>query len=268
MNKKIEEEQKYLADMNKKIEEERKHLEEEKKHLVYINKKIEDYCKEMDKKINYYREKINALNNSLENKKNEIILKINKSDDFINNEISEFYKLLNQNPENWEIYNSFCNCKRDLEYLKCCLEQQLNYPGINKEIINNILNQFNSLEKRIENIKAKDIKMNSKTHIPKGSNSINVYYINNFCRLWEDLITKIKEIKNLKKKFYKKINKSFTNLSCPNNDINNLEINFQNYENELISYKNPIKKAIISILNNNYNPAFSITAGNIENLLS
>ena len=40
-----------------------------KKQLADMNTKIEDYHKEMDKKINYYGEKINALNNSLEYKK-------------------------------------------------------------------------------------------------------------------------------------------------------------------------------------------------------
>ena len=86
-------EKKKLVGINKKNE-------EEQKYLANMNKKIEDYCKEMDEKINYYGEKINDLKNSLEFKKKKIILKINESDDFMNNEISEFYKLLNQNPEN------------------------------------------------------------------------------------------------------------------------------------------------------------------------
>ena len=213
--------------------------EYEKKHLTNINTKIADYVKEIDEKIKYYREKINDLNIPLEKEKNEILLKINESEDYvINDEISEFYKLLNEKVEKCEICNTFYNFKKDLENLK----EQLNNPEINKEIIYNKFNEFDSFEKRYENIKAKDKKVKSNEHIPKDMNSINVNNINNFCKLKDKLITEFKEIKN-----------------------NGFDTNFQNYENELNICKKQIKEAIISAINDNYNSKTPLSTDRIEN---
>ena len=195
-------------------------------------------------------------NSLIDSKRNIILEKIKKDDDYkINNEVNEYYNLLNENFEINDNITSFNTNKGDLNSLlkEIDLDSKKDNRKQNPEMIKEKLNKIK---------KSTDEIVSNKNKMIIDVNSENKVNIINFCNLKNMVMSEIEDVNRRKEKFIKKFNSINNNLftypSSLTNSFNDILNSFKNnylinFELSLKNINNQIKEKIRNILNDKIN---------------
>ena len=195
-------------------------------------------------------------NSLIDSKRNIILEKIKKDDDYkINNEVNEYYNLLNENFEINDNITSFNTNKGDLNSLlkEIDLDSKKDNRKQNPEVIKEKLNKIK---------KSTDEIVSNKNKMIIDVNSENKVNIINFCNLKNMVMSEIEDVNRRKEKFIKKFNyinnNLFTYPSSLTNSFNDILNSFKNnylinFELSLKNINNQIKEKIRNILNDKIN---------------
>ena len=213
------------------------------KKKYVLKEKIKEDIQKLETEIKSNENQIIAIDNAINKTKEIIINKIDNEDDYnINNEINEYNEKLikkNENNQNLKFLKSKINNLNQLS------EKMV---GDGEKIINDdkgikdLENKYNSISKSIGKFK-------------KSAGDKN---LNNLIDLKENIIKEIKGINNRKQNLinnFNNIKNEFVYITNSiqgsiNENLNNIDMHYDNFSKKLNEHKNRIKTIIKDILDN------------------